>query len=300
MSWRRFFRRAFWDRDRAEELRSYLEIETEENIARGMSSDAARRAAHLKLGNTVRIREEIYRMNTISPLETFGRDLRLALRGMRRRPGVHAGGRPHARAGHRREHRDLRRRRWRADQAAVLPERRRARQHQAGCARPQRRASSACRRRSTSPIATRAASFSTSVCTVTAGRRSPESASRSRRARCSSPTTSCRHWASSRSSAGSSQRPTRHPARSGATFAPVVILTHAYWQRRFGGDRSVIGRRLIADSNPVEVIGVMPEGFRFLDMEPAAEVIALITFDRSGLRIGGLRLFAASPGSNRA
>ena len=52
-----------------------------------MPADAARRAAHLKLGNTVRIREEIYRMNTIGPLETFGRDLRLALRGMRRRPG---------------------------------------------------------------------------------------------------------------------------------------------------------------------------------------------------------------------
>ncbi|HKH74328.1 MAG TPA: permease prefix domain 1-containing protein, partial [Vicinamibacterales bacterium] len=66
MSWRRFFRRASSDRDRAAELRSYLEIETEENKARGMSPEAARRAAHLKLGNTVRIREEIYRMNTIS------------------------------------------------------------------------------------------------------------------------------------------------------------------------------------------------------------------------------------------
>jgi hypothetical protein len=87
MSWRRFFRRAQWDRDRAEELRSYLDIETDENIARGMSPEAARRAAHVKLGNTVRIREEIYRLNTISPLETFARDLRLALRGMRRRPG---------------------------------------------------------------------------------------------------------------------------------------------------------------------------------------------------------------------
>src|SRR4030095_2381565 len=87
MTWRRFFRRGQWDRDRAEELRSYLEIETDENIARGMSPEAARRVAHLKLGNTVRIREEIYRMNTISPLDTLGRDLRLAWRGMRRRPG---------------------------------------------------------------------------------------------------------------------------------------------------------------------------------------------------------------------
>src|SRR5262245_29480834 len=87
MNWRRFFRKAQWDRDRAEELRSYLEIETEENIARGMSPESARRAAHVKLGNTVRIREEIYRMNSVGPLDTFGRDLRLALRGMRRRPG---------------------------------------------------------------------------------------------------------------------------------------------------------------------------------------------------------------------
>src|SRR5687767_6641563 len=87
MSWRQFFRRAYWDRDRAAELRSYLEIETDENMARGMSPEAARRAAHIKLGNTVRIREEIHRMNTIGLLETFGRDLRLALRGMRRRPG---------------------------------------------------------------------------------------------------------------------------------------------------------------------------------------------------------------------
>src|SRR5262249_39197418 len=87
MSWRRFFRIAHWDRDRAEELRSYIEIETDENIARGMSPEAARRAAHVKLGNTVRIREEIYRMNTISLLEMLARDLRLALRGMRRRPG---------------------------------------------------------------------------------------------------------------------------------------------------------------------------------------------------------------------
>jgi predicted permease len=70
-------------------------------------------------------------------------------------------------------------------------------------------------------------------------------------------------------------------------YAPVVVLTHAYWQRRFGGDRTVIGRRLIADSIPTEVIGVMPEGFRFLDMEPAAEVITLITLDRSRQRIGG-------------
>jgi hypothetical protein len=87
MSWRRFFRRAHSDRESAEELRSYLDIETDENIARGMSPEVARRAAHVKLGNTVGIREDIYRLNTIGVVEALGRDLRLALRGMRRRPG---------------------------------------------------------------------------------------------------------------------------------------------------------------------------------------------------------------------
>src|SRR4029434_9172120 len=78
-------------------------------------------------------------------------------------------------------------------------------------------------------------------------------------------------------------------------YAPVILLTHAYWQRRFGGDRTVIGRRLLADSNPVEIVGVMPEGFRFLDMEPAAEVISLITLDRSRLRIGGFGYSSLAP-----
>ena len=86
MAWRRFLRRAQWDRERADELRSYLEIETEENIARGMSAADARRAAHVKLGNTLRIREDIYQMNTIGLLDSLGRDLRYALRGMRRHP----------------------------------------------------------------------------------------------------------------------------------------------------------------------------------------------------------------------
>src|SRR5262245_24238001 len=85
MGWRRFLNRARWDRERTEELDSYLQIETDENIRRGMSAEDARRDACRKLGNALLIREEIYRMNTIGFLESFGRDLRYALRGMRRR-----------------------------------------------------------------------------------------------------------------------------------------------------------------------------------------------------------------------
>ncbi len=66
MAWTRFFRRRYWDRERARELDAYLETETDENIARGMSPDEARSAARRKLGNPVMVREEIYRMNSIS------------------------------------------------------------------------------------------------------------------------------------------------------------------------------------------------------------------------------------------
>ena len=44
--------------------------------------------------------------------------------------------------------------------------------------------------------------------------------------------------------------------------AETVILTYGYWQRRFGGDTSVVGRTLTVDSKPHTVIGVMPDEFR--------------------------------------
>jgi predicted permease len=47
-----------------------------------------------------------------------------------------------------------------------------------------------------------------------------------------------------------------------------VMLTHAYWQRKFGGDPAVLGRRVEVDGRPREVIGVLPADFRFLDNNP--------------------------------
>ena len=87
MRWLRFLRRNRWDAERARELTSYLDIETDENIARGMAPDAARTAAYRKLGNPTRIREEVYDMNSLGLLETTWHDMRYGVRTLRRNPG---------------------------------------------------------------------------------------------------------------------------------------------------------------------------------------------------------------------
>ena len=47
--------------------------------------------------------------------------------------------------------------------------------------------------------------------------------------------------------------------------APVAVLSHGLWVRRFGGDRSIVGRSIIFDGVPTEVVGVMPATFSFPD-----------------------------------
>ena len=43
----------------------------------------------------------------------------------------------------------------------------------------------------------------------------------------------------------------------------VAIITHGFWQGRFGGDANIVGRRISLDGKPIEVIGVLPASFRF-------------------------------------
>jgi hypothetical protein len=86
MSLRRFFARKQWDLERSAEIQSYLQMESDDNIARGMPPAKALAAAHRKFGNTTHIREEIYHLNTIGFLDTLVGDLRYALRLLARSP----------------------------------------------------------------------------------------------------------------------------------------------------------------------------------------------------------------------
>lgn len=43
--------------------------------------------------------------------------------------------------------------------------------------------------------------------------------------------------------------------------APVAVISYGYWQRRFGGERSVLGSTILAQNVPVTIIGITPAGF---------------------------------------
>ena len=45
---------------------------------------------------------------------------------------------------------------------------------------------------------------------------------------------------------------------------PVVVLGHAFWQKRFGGDPAIVGAAIRLDGQPARVIGVLPAGFHGL------------------------------------
>jgi putative ABC transport system permease protein len=64
-----------------------------------------------------------------------------------------------------------------------------------------------------------------------------------------------------------------------------VMLSYGYWQRRFGGDRSIVGRNITVDARPREVVGVMHKGFRLVDTD--FDVMVPLAFDRRNLILAG-------------
>ena len=66
--------------------------------------------------------------------------------------------------------------------------------------------------------------------------------------------------------------------------ADTVVLLAGYWRARFGGDRSVVGRTVTLDGKPREIIGVLPDSFRFLDRD--VSLVVPMRLDRSKVVIG--------------
>ena len=64
----------------------------------------------------------------------------------------------------------------------------------------------------------------------------------------------------------------------------TAMIAYGYWQRRFGGDPSILGRRIMMDGRAREVVGILPQDFRFMNTKP--DLVLPFQFDRSKVFIG--------------
>src|SRR6202041_3076948 len=65
----------------------------------------------------------------------------------------------------------------------------------------------------------------------------------------------------------------------------TVLLSHAYWRKKFGSSSSAIGRTITVDGKPPAIIRVLPKGFHFLDEQDAALILPF-QWDRSKTKLG--------------
>src|SRR4029077_20186644 len=84
MRWWRWKNR---EEDLERELRSDLELEAEEQQAKGLSAEEARYAAQRAFGNTTLLKEDVRKTWGWTSLERLGQDLRYAVRIMKGSPG---------------------------------------------------------------------------------------------------------------------------------------------------------------------------------------------------------------------
>ncbi|MFC1575832.1 ADOP family duplicated permease [Gemmatimonadota bacterium] len=59
-------------------------------------------------------------------------------------------------------------------------------------------------------------------------------------------------------------------------LAPVAVVSHDLWRRRFGSDPELLGREILINQESRTVIGILPEGFRFPDWQSLSEPDVLI------------------------
>jgi predicted permease len=280
----RFFRRAKWDRERLEEIESYVQMEMDDNIARGMSHAEARAAARRKLGNSTLIREEIYSMNTIAFFDALGRDVRYGFRTLRHNPvftvvalltiaiGIGANTAVFSVVN------SVLLKPLLYPKPAELVALRQVAPGAAGLAN-----FSDGLRLSPSMYFTYAEHNRTfqSLGVWTTGSANVTGLAEPQQVRTVQVSDGVLQALGVPPTAGRWLSAADQIPRSRET----VMLSYGYWQRRFGGERSAIGRNIMVDSRPREIVGVMPQGFRLVNAE--FDLIVPLAFDRGKLILAG-------------
>jgi putative ABC transport system permease protein len=73
----------------------------------------------------------------------------------------------------------------------------------------------------------------------------------------------------------------------GTAVPPVMVLTHEYWMKQFGGDRSVVGRKVIVDNKPVTIVGVAQSAPTFPERMDALMNMVISEHHTSALMVQG-------------
>lgn len=78
--------------------------------------------------------------------------------------------------------------------------------------------------------------------------------------------------------------------------APVTVISHAFWQQRFGGDPNLVGKQILLDDKAVTVIGVMPESFVHQGPPPLWVLMGPMNWKERDVRVGGNVIARLRPG----
>src|SRR5437764_14253662 len=84
---RNLFSRIEIDRDIDAELQTHIEMRTEDNIAKGMSPEQARREALIRFGNPTSTRERVAKIDVMMVIDSIWADIRFSCRHLIRNPG---------------------------------------------------------------------------------------------------------------------------------------------------------------------------------------------------------------------
>ena len=273
MGWSRFLHRGHWDDERARELQDYLAHEIDDNIARGMTPDDAAHAAHRKLGNVTQIREDIYEMNTLRFIETIWQDLRYGFRLIVRNPTFAAVAILTLALGT-------------GANAAIFQLVNAVRLRTLPVERPQELVSIALNTNDKGRVGrfmSRRPFYSEPLWQAI---RSQQQAFSSVFA-----------WGitSWNIATDGEYRPVQGlyvsgnffqalgvAAQAGRVFtdaddekgcgAPGAVLTHGFWQSRYGGNRNVVGQPIMLDGRPFDIVGITPPGFFGVEVGRAFDV----------------------------
>jgi predicted permease len=80
---------------------------------------------------------------------------------------------------------------------------------------------------------------------------------------------------------------------------PVAVIGYRLWQARYGGDSGIVGRKVLLNDVPVEIVGVMPDGFRLptdftVDAAEPSELWRPLQMDMTNLERGSHGLYGAA------